>query len=71
MFYNAIMQAKFYLILNNLLTLINTPMKNTRKNNSIKSLLLGDDKFTKNDILDTLELWGVIAIVLIFVSLLS
>lgn len=46
-------------------------MKNTRKNNSIKALLLGEDKFTKNDILDTLELWGVVALVLIFVSLLS
>lgn len=45
-------------------------MKNTTKKELIE-LFLGEDKFTKADIMETLGIWAVIFIALIFASLLS
>jgi len=45
-------------------------MKNTTKKEIIE-LFLGEDKFTKSDIMETLGIWAVIFIALIFASLLS
>lgn len=45
-------------------------MKNTTKRELIE-LFLGDDKFTKSDIMETLGVWAVIFIALIFASILS
>jgi hypothetical protein len=45
-------------------------MKHTTKRELIE-LILGEDKFTKSDIMETLGVWAVIFIALAFASLLS
>jgi hypothetical protein len=45
-------------------------MKHTTKREIIE-LILGEDKFTKSDIMETLGVWAVILIALTFASLLS
>lgn len=45
-------------------------MKDTTKKELIE-LFLGEEKYTKADIMETLGVWGVILIALIFASILS